>query len=82
MIFENKKVKHLERKPEAPHILFEIHFILNSFRKIRSGAICMVYSIWMLCLQVNWYLSFVGAQFSMVLNVNAFNCYKFANFCL
>lgn len=44
MISENKKIKHLERKPEAPHILFELHFTLNNFLKIKGEAICMIYS--------------------------------------
>lgn len=36
-LFENKKIKHLKRKPEAPCIHFELHFTLNHFLKTKSG---------------------------------------------
>lgn len=36
-LFENKKIKHLKRKSEAPCIHFELHFTLNHFLKTKDG---------------------------------------------
>ena len=36
-LFENKKIKHLKRKPEAPCIHFELHFTLNHLLKTKGG---------------------------------------------
>lgn len=37
MLFENKKINHLKRKPEALCIHFELHFTLNNFLKTKGG---------------------------------------------
>lgn len=36
-LIENKKIKHLKRKPEAPCICFELHSTLNNFLKTKGG---------------------------------------------
>jgi len=37
MLFENKKIKYLKTKPEAPCIRFELQFTLNNFLKAKNG---------------------------------------------